>query len=53
MREEKDDDDVDSKEILEIPRGIDHRFFVRGAPKCFRESLFERNDEEDEGDGEC
>jgi hypothetical protein len=24
-----------------IPHGIDHRFFVRGAPRCFRQSLFE------------
>mmetsp|Transcript_26922 Transcript_26922/g.74006 ORF Transcript_26922/g.74006 Transcript_26922/m.74006 type:complete len:726 (+) Transcript_26922:56-2233(+) len=24
-----------------IPYGIDHRFFVRNAPVCFRESLFE------------
>jgi hypothetical protein len=34
---------------LEIPRAIDHRFFVNGAPKCFRDSLFE----EDEDDEEC
>jgi len=24
-----------------IPHGIDHRFFVHDAPKCFRQSLFE------------
>jgi hypothetical protein len=34
---------------LEIPRAIDHRFFVNGVPKCFRDSLFE----EDEDDEEC
>jgi hypothetical protein len=25
---------------LEIPRAIDHCFFVRGAPQCFRDSIF-------------
>merc|ERR1712107_684589 len=24
-----------------IPHGIDHRFFVRDAPRCFSQSLFE------------
>ena len=27
--------------LLQIPHAIDHRFFVSGAPECFRESLFE------------
>jgi hypothetical protein len=27
--------------VLDIPRAIDHRFFVRDAPECFRQSLFE------------
>jgi hypothetical protein len=38
---------------LMIPRGIDHRFFVHSGSMCFRESLFERDEfdeEEDEGD---
>mmetsp|Transcript_24223 Transcript_24223/g.42584 ORF Transcript_24223/g.42584 Transcript_24223/m.42584 type:complete len:317 (+) Transcript_24223:813-1763(+) len=30
---------------LSIPHGIDHRFFVQGAPQCFRQSLFEDRDE--------
>ena len=32
---------------LEIPRAIDHRFFVRDAPLCFRQSLFERDEDDD------
>ena len=32
---------------LEIPRAIDHRFFVNGAPECFRASLFEDDDDDD------
>jgi hypothetical protein len=44
-----DDDEEEKEEVLEIPRAIDHRFFVRGAPECFRQSLFE-----DRGvDGDC
>lgn len=31
---------------LEIPYAIDHRFFVRNAPQCFRDTLFEDNDDE-------
>ena len=27
-------------QLLVVPRSIDHRFFVRGAPTCFYESLF-------------
>jgi len=27
-----------------IPHGIDHRFFVRDAPRCFSQSLFEDRD---------
>ena len=48
---------------LDIPRALDHRFFVNGAPKCFRDSLFEEGEEgegaeatgdsaEDGGDGD-
>ncbi|KAL9181911.1 hypothetical protein ACHAXT_012254 [Thalassiosira profunda] len=29
---------------LAVPKGLDHRFFVRGAPHCFSESLFENDD---------
>jgi hypothetical protein len=32
---------------LRIPHAIDHRFFVQGAPQCFRDSLFE------DREGEC
>lgn len=28
---------------LQLPRGIDHRFFVQGAPQCFRDSLFHKD----------
>ena len=38
--------------LLEIPMAIDHRFFVRGAPKCFRDSLFERTKDDEEDDEE-
>ena len=34
-------DDDEAGPQLNIPHGIDHRFFVRGAPECFRKSLFE------------
>jgi hypothetical protein len=33
--------DEEQQAVLEIPQAIDHRFFVRGAPECFRESLFD------------
>lgn len=37
---------------LEIPRGLDHRFFVSNPPQCFRDSLFESKDgNETESDG--
>ena len=37
--------DISSQPLrqLQIPRAIDHRFFVSGAPQCFRDSLFEDN----------
>ena len=34
-------------EALQIPRGIDHRFFVNGAPRSFYDSLFERDEYDD------
>jgi hypothetical protein len=46
-----DDDGVSDdqqKMLLEIPKPIDHRFFVLDAPKCFRDSLFEREEEDDD-----
>ena len=30
--------------FLEIPPGLDHRFFVRNAPHCFRQSLMNRDE---------
>lgn len=39
-KEENEDSHID----LVIPHGIDHRFFVYGAPECFRQSLFEDRD---------
>ena len=36
-----EDGDDEKGPQLHIPHGIDHRFFVRGAPDCFRNSLFE------------
>lgn len=41
--------EVDSQEEshIQIPRTIDHRFFVRNAPACFRDSLFEDSDDDD------
>jgi len=41
--------DSSSSPPLEIPRAMDHRFFVKGAPRCFRDSLFE-DDDDDDGD---
>ena len=37
------DEETNDDPPLELPRGIDHRFFVRGAPECFRESLFQKD----------
>ena len=40
-------------DTLKIPYGIDHRFFVKDAPKCFRDSLFEdKKDCEVDGDSD-
>jgi hypothetical protein len=33
---------------LDIPRGLDHQFFVKGAPQCFRDSMFPVHDEPDD-----
>lgn len=53
VEEKKDDkDDDERKDELEIPRAIDHRFFVRDAPTCFRDSLFERDCYGDDDDVE-
>jgi hypothetical protein len=35
------DSEAESDPKLQIPHRIDHRFFVRDAPQCFRASLFE------------
>ena len=32
------------KKKLEIPKSLDHRFFVKGNPYCFRESLFQEDE---------
>jgi hypothetical protein len=35
----------DEGDLLELPEGMDHRFFVNGEPaECFRKSLFEHDD---------
>jgi hypothetical protein len=36
---------VDDKSPLQLPRALDHDFFVNGAPKCFREKLFDKDDD--------
>jgi hypothetical protein len=33
---------------LETPRGLDHRYFVSNAPRCFTDSLFEEHDDDEE-----
>lgn len=40
-RKPSTDSESESDPPLQIPHGIDHRFFVFGAPQCFRDSLFE------------
>eukprot|EP00977_Amphora_coffeiformis_P027007 scaffold32086_cov183-Amphora_coffeaeformis.AAC.26 len=35
--------------LLEIPKALDHRYFVRDPPACFRDSLFERDEDDCEG----
>lgn len=41
---------------LQLPRILDHRFFVKDSPQCFYDSLFEKDefdeDQDDEEDGE-
>ena len=34
----------DGTSNLTIPKGLDHRFFVLNAPRCFSESLYEKGD---------
>jgi hypothetical protein len=41
---EPEETDVEEPPLLHIPHAIDHRFFVHGAPQCFRQSLFEDQD---------
>jgi hypothetical protein len=41
------DSDDDDQAVLHVPKSIDHRFFVKGAPRCFYDSLFEKDS------GEC
>jgi hypothetical protein len=43
----KPEEATENEPELQTPRAIDHRFFVHGVPKCFRDSLFE------EDDGDC
>jgi hypothetical protein len=45
--EDEDENEVDKGPYPIIPHGIDHRFFVQGAPDCFRRSLFEDRDVDD------
>jgi hypothetical protein len=33
---------------LQIPRSLDHRYFVKDPPGCFRESLFEKDENDEE-----
>ncbi|CAB9515936.1 Inherit from virNOG: HhH-GPD superfamily base excision DNA repair protein [Seminavis robusta] len=42
--------ETDPHKLLEIPKPIDHRFFVADPPQCFRDSLFERDEEDDDDD---
>jgi len=49
IQQQRQEEEVEDK--LQIPTAIDHRFFVRDPPKCFRDSLFEKNNAEEEEDG--
>ena len=40
----KDLDTTNTGPPLQVPRLLDRRFFVKGAPQCFSESLFEDDD---------
>ena len=37
----QNDREEDNSAALEIPSALDHRFFVRNPPSCFRDSLFD------------
>jgi hypothetical protein len=47
LAQANDDDDGndfdDDDPSLQLPRAIDHRFFVQNAPQCFRDTLFEKD----------
>lgn len=36
---------VDDKSPLQLPRALDHDFFVNGAPNCFRLKLFDKDED--------
>lgn len=38
--------------VLDIPKALDHRYFVRDPQSCFRESLFERDGDDEDNDEE-
>lgn len=45
-------DNTEELSLSNIPKVLDHRFFVHDAPTCFRESLF-NDDDDDNDDDEC
>ena len=38
----EDKNDNQDELALELPKGLDHRFFVHDAPTCFKQSLFQK-----------
>ena len=42
--EKKDEDDEEKEEFLQMPGTLDHRFFVRNAPRCFYDSLMNKDE---------
>ena len=49
----QEEEEEEEEPPLSIPHSIDHRFFVRGAPQCFRQSLFEDRETMDDEEDEC
>ncbi|MGK3737777.1 MAG: hypothetical protein ACI8RD_003680 [Bacillariaceae sp.] len=44
QNEDENESENENDPDLIIPQGVDHRYFVRDAPHCFRRSLFEERE---------
>ena len=42
--EKRNEDEEEKEEFLQMPGTLDHRFFVRNAPRCFYDSLMNKDE---------